>query len=252
MTIPILTYHKVDTKFEFGITRVSPSQFERHIKFFNDQGYKALTVSEARNLKRGEDKFICITFDDGYEDVFFYAFPILKKYNFKATVFVVSNFVGKMNDWDFGFSIKFKHLNWEQIKILFDNGWEIGSHSASHRALTFLSDEEIKFEVESSKYEIEKNLGVVVKSFAPPFSRYDENVVRIALDCGYEGVYALTNGRKINGVYHRFAVYTIDSTTSLKRKLEGARFERFKLNLINSFSEFTVLINFAKNKIFHK
>jgi hypothetical protein len=52
MTIPILTYHKVDTKFEFGITRVSPSQFERHIKFFNDQGYKALTVSEARNLKR--------------------------------------------------------------------------------------------------------------------------------------------------------------------------------------------------------
>ncbi len=252
MRVPILTYHKVDTRFEFGITRVSPREFEKHIKFFNEQGYKAITVTEARNLKTNEDKFICITFDDGYEDIFYYAFPILKRYGFRATVFVISNFVGRTNNWDFGFGIRFKHLNWEQIKILFDNGWEIGSHSANHRALTFLDDEEVKFEVESSKYEIEKNLGAVVKSFAPPFSRYDENIARIVFGCGYEGIYALTNGEKIDGVYHRFAVYTIDSIASLKRKIEGAKFEKIKLNLINSFSEFTILINYAKNKIFNK
>ncbi|CUU07115.1 Peptidoglycan/xylan/chitin deacetylase, PgdA/CDA1 family [Candidatus Thermokryptus mobilis] len=252
MKIPILTYHKVDTKFEFGITRVSPGQFERQIKFLSKQGYKGITVSEARGLNATDEKFVCITFDDGYEDVFHYAFPILKRYGFRATVFVISNFVGKSNDWDFGFGIKFKHLNWDQIKILFDNGWEIGSHSANHRALTLLDDEDVKFEVGSSKYEIEKNLGTVVKSFAPPFSRYDENIVRIAFECGYEGVYVLTNGRKVNGVYHRFAVYTIDSTASLKRKIGEAKFEKLKLNLINSLSEFTVLINYAKNKIFHK
>ena len=51
MNIPILTYHMVDTKFEIGITRVTPKQFEKHIQFLHNEGYKSLTVSEARNLK---------------------------------------------------------------------------------------------------------------------------------------------------------------------------------------------------------
>ncbi len=249
MNIPILTYHKVDSKFELGITRVTPKQFEKHINFLHREGYKSLTVSEARNLKLDDGKFICITFDDGYENIFDYAFPILKKYNFKATVFVISNFVGKFNTWDFGFGIKFKHLDWKELKILHDNGWEIGSHSANHVSLILLDEEKIKFELESSKYEIEKNLGIDVKSFAPPFSRYNEKIVKLALECGYEGIYALTNGEKFDNVYHRFAVYTIDSTYSLARKINNSKFERFKLNLINSFSEITLRINYAKIKL---
>ncbi len=248
MNIPILVYHKVDKKFEFGITRVTPRQFEKHIKFFYENGYKALTVSESRDLKQHDEKFICITFDDGYKNVFDFAFPILKKYGFKATVFVISNFVGKLNYWDFGFGIKFKHLNWDELKILSENGWEIGSHSANHICLTLLDDEKIKYELETSKYEIEKNLGVTVKSFAPPFSRYNAKIVKLALDCGYEGIYPLTNGVNMDRVYHRFAVYTIDSVSSLKRKVNDSKFERFKLNLINSFAEFTIRINQMKTK----
>ncbi len=249
MNIPILTYHKVDTKFEFGITRVTPSQFEKHIKFLQSEGFKSLTVSEARNLKTAEGKFICITFDDGYKNVIDFAFPILKKFNFKATVFVISNFVGKLNTWDFSFGIRFKHLSWEELKILLDNGWEIGSHSANHLCLTFLDDEKIKYELEISKSEIEKNLGIKVRSFAPPFSRYNEKIVKFATDLGYEGIYALSNGMKFDGVYHRFAVYSIDTISSLRRKINASNFEKFKLNLINLFSEFTMRINFAKNKI---
>lgn len=248
MKTPILVYHKVDEKFEFGITRVTPRQFEKHIKFLCENGYKSLTVSESRDLKSENEKFICITFDDGYKNVFDFAFPILKKYAFKATVFVISNFVGKYNDWDFGFGIKFKHLNWDELKILSENGWEIGSHSANHICLTLLDDEEIKYELEASKYEIEKNLRINVKSFAPPFSRYDAKIVKLALDCGYEGIYPLTNGIAIDKVYHRFAVYTIDSISSLKRKIDDSKLERFKLNLINSFAEFTIRINKAKTK----
>lgn len=249
MNIPILTYHKVDTKFELGITRVTPKQFEKHIKFLYERGYKSLTVSEARSLKTDDEKFICITFDDGYKNVFDFAFPILKKYDFKATVFVISNFVGKINTWDFGFGIRFEHLNWDELKILSEHGWEIGSHSASHISLNLVDDEKIKLELESSKYEIEKNLGIVVKSFAPPFSRYNKRIVDLALKCGYEGVYALTNGEKLDGVYHRFAVYAIDSISSIIRKINSSEFERFKLNLINSFAEITLTINYMKNKI---
>ena len=249
MNIPILTYHKVDTKFEIGITRVTPKQFEKHIQFLHNEGYKSLTVSEARNLKTTNEKFICITFDDGYKNVIDFAFPILKKYNFIATAFVISNFVGKLNTWDFGFGIRFKHLDWDELNILLDNGWEIGSHSSNHVCLTLLDDEGIKYELGNSKYEIEKKLGTKVKSFAPPFSRYDERIVKFALDLGYEGVYALSNGTKLDGVYHRFAVYSIDTISSLRRKIYASNFEKFKLNLINLFSEFTIRINFAKNKI---
>ncbi len=249
MKIPILTYHKVDTKFEFGITRVTPEQFEKHIKFLHDNGFKSLTVSGARKIKQTDEKIICITFDDGYKSIIEYAFPILKKYNFIATVFVISNFVGKINDWDFSFGIKFEHLDWDDLKILCENGWEIGSHSANHLALTLLDKEEIKFELENSKFEIEKNLGVKITSFAPPFSRYDEKIVRLAFESGYEGVYALTNGKNLNGVYHRFAVYTIDSTRSIIRKIQNSKLERFKLNFINSFAEFTININYLKNKL---
>ncbi len=249
MNIPILTYHKVDTKFELGITRVTPNQFEKQIKFLSENGYKSLLVSEARKLNNTDEKFICITFDDGYKSVIEFAFPILKKYNFTATVFVISNFIGKRNDWDFGFGIKFKHLDWDDLKILCENGWEIGSHSANHQALTLLDEEKIKNELETSKFEIEKNLGIKITSFAPPFSRYNEKVVKLAFDCGYEGIYALTNGKKIKGVYHRFAVYTIDSVISIKRKIQNSKFETFKLNLINSFAEFTISINYLKNKL---
>lgn len=249
MNIPILTYHKVDTKLEIGITRITPSQFEKHIKFLHNEGYKSLTVSEARNLKTTNEKFICITFDDGYQNIIDFAFPILKKYNFVATVFVISNFVGKFNTWDFGFGIRFKHLDWNELNILLDNGWEIGSHSANHICLTFLDDEKVKYELEMSKHEIEKNLGIKVKSFAPPFSRYNEKIVKFAIDLGYEGIYALSNGMKFDGVYHRFAVYSIDTISSLRRKINGSNFEKFKLNLINLFSEFTLRINLVKNKI---
>ncbi len=249
MKVPILTYHKVDTKFEFGITRVTPSQFEKQVKFLYENGYKTLTVSEARSLNLTDGKFICITFDDGYKSVYDFALPILKKYGFKATVFVISGFVGKLNLWDFGFGIKFQHLDWDELKILLDNGWEVGSHSVNHTALTLLDEEKVRYELEISKSEIEKKLNTKVTSFAPPFSRYDEKIVKLVFDCGYEGVYALTNGKSFNGVHYRFAVYTIDSISSIKRKINGSGFEKLKLNLINSFAEFTIKINYAKTKL---
>ena len=111
-----------------GDKGVEIDEFENQIKFLNKLGYKSFNL---RDLTKLEKKNLVITFDDGYENVHKYALPILKKYNFKATSFIVSNKIDKFNDWDKANpnSSYMKLANFDQISEWIDNGFEIGSHS---------------------------------------------------------------------------------------------------------------------------
>lgn len=156
----ILNYHKVMNNFEWGLTRVTPNQFEEQCKFLFQNGYQSLTFAEycEQNISKDEKKF-AITFDDGYESVYDEAFPILAKYGFKATVFVITNFIGKENLWDVNIGWKkFKHLNAKQILELDSNGWEIASHTCNHKSLNHLSEKNLKSELKDSKRRLESLL----------------------------------------------------------------------------------------------
>ncbi|MDO9067358.1 MAG: polysaccharide deacetylase family protein, partial [Deltaproteobacteria bacterium] len=90
--IPILAYHKVDTRLELGGTMISPRRFAGHLDYFKRNGYQSVTLSRAVELMRqgesGGKKYLCLTFDDAYAGLYQHAFPLLREYGFTATVFV--------------------------------------------------------------------------------------------------------------------------------------------------------------------
>ncbi|MPN14596.1 hypothetical protein SDC9_161923 [bioreactor metagenome] len=117
-----------------------------------------------------------ITFDDGYEDNYRTALPILEKYRFKATVFIISDAVGQPG-----------YLTWEQIKAMQGRQTEIGSHTAGHVALAETGYQEKSRQFRKSKQVLEQQLGTPVEFLAYPFGSYDADVFPLLQEAGYRG-----------------------------------------------------------------
>jgi peptidoglycan/xylan/chitin deacetylase (PgdA/CDA1 family) len=94
--LPILAYHKVDTVRELGVNCISPKTFEKQIRFLAECGYQSISpelmVASVRGDGKLPEKPILITFDDGYENFYNYAYPIMKKYGYTATVFLLAGY----------------------------------------------------------------------------------------------------------------------------------------------------------------
>lgn len=120
-------------------------------------------------------KAAILTFDDGMLSQFTYAKPILDIYNFKATFYIICNFVGKDD-----------RMNWDDIQSLEQEGHEIGSHSMNHKRLGKLSDNDIKYEIIESKRCLQEK-GFNVTSFSFPYNDGDTNkhIIKIIADNYY-------------------------------------------------------------------
>ncbi len=228
-SIPILTYHKVDTRLELGGTMISPKRFAGHLDYFKRNGYQSVTLSRAVELMRqgdcGGKKYLCLTFDDAYAGLYQHAFPLLKEYGFTATVFVVTDYVGKMNDWDINWGgLKFGHLSWEQMKEMQACGIEFGSHTQNHRDLRSLSPEQLREELAGSRKVMEQNLGLPVTTLSYPFGLYNEAVKQAALDAGYLSACSFSPPIKNNltdfFALRRCGVYVTDILWDLKHKID--------------------------------
>lgn len=114
---------------------------------------------------------VSITFDDGYENFYSIAYPVMKDYNFTGTVFIIANWSGDF-EWR-------KLMNFSQARELQDKGWEIGSHTLNHKRLTNISEKEVIFELEESKKLLEKN-GFKIKGLSLPFGDYNKNIIDVA------------------------------------------------------------------------
>ena len=142
----IFTYHSISSYFHVGLNSVHPNRFKEHVEFIANI-----------NNSTVENNHIKIAFDDGYESVYANAFPIMEEYSLKGIVFPISGYIGKANDWDVTFGLnKTMHLTKSQLLTLSENGWEIGSHSHLHRSFKWMSNDEIKDDVVTSKRIIEK------------------------------------------------------------------------------------------------
>ncbi len=242
--IPILAYHKVDTRWELGETWVTPKQFENHIKYLSENGYQSLKCSQLLE-PLPNSPIVVITFDDAYQNFYQYAFPILEKYNFSSTVFVISDYIGKANRWDAVLAGRyFNHLNITQLKELASNELvEFGSHSVNHYDLTTLSEEKIYYELMHSKKFLEDILQYEITSFSYPFGRYNEQIERFVEDCNYKMAFTLVKG-KGESLFNlrRRALYRTDTLMSLRIKVREAGFsqwnwyEDYKGRIINGVS----------------
>jgi len=183
-SLPVLTYHSIRTVIDpgdslgYGLS-VSAEEFEKQMKFLNHQGYTTLTPDDLLAVLQKKEalpqKSIMLTFDDGYEDFYTAAFPILKKYKFKATVFIVTGFLGDGQN---------RYMTWEEIRELDQSGIiSIASHTQSHSDLTKSKD--AKKEIEDSKSELENFLGHPIITFVYPYGLHDSAAVLLVSRAGY-------------------------------------------------------------------
>ena len=130
-------------------------------------------------------KPIILTFDDGSQSVYSTALPIMQKYDFTGTVYLVNNYVGAAN-----------FLNVDDVRALYEAGWEVGSHSITHTDLTLPSVDQEK-EIIESRLRLQRQLDdIPVLTFAYPYGAYTVDSVEIARFAGYIGAVGLGSSMK--------------------------------------------------------
>lgn len=175
--VPILAYHRVSDDNE--TYSIAPAEFERQMQYLAQHGYTALSLAEMRDaFARKRDmpaKPVVITFDDGYADNFLVALPIMEKYGFKATVFVIAGQVGQPG-----------YLSWNQIKAMQNRNTEIGSHTLSHVALSEVKPDEQLREISQSKEMLEQNIGTPVRFLAYPYGKFSDGLFGLLANAEYQ------------------------------------------------------------------
>ncbi len=184
--LPILLYHDLESpdypneKSERATksTVVNAATFESQIHFLAEEGYTSTSLNEYLNGSfRGEDgdsKKILITFDDGHCSNYDLALPILKKYSFAATFFIVTDRINKRH-----------HMSENEICEMHAAGMEIGSHGLTHRYLPLLDDTEIERELLESKLKLESILQSPVLFFAYPGGHFNDIALKMLPETGY-------------------------------------------------------------------
>lgn len=178
--IPILMYHAIDPK--PSLISLDPTIFAMQMSWLYENGYTPISQGNlAKSFFQNEplpEKSIVLTFDDGYQSVYDHAFAVLKKYGFTATIFLVSGYCGKQNNWP-GQPAEVPRwplLNWQQIKEMDGSGIEFGAHGVNHAQLDLLESQAMQDEILNSKLMIQDQLGHEIFDFAYPYGKYNPKV----------------------------------------------------------------------------
>lgn len=190
--IPILMYHHItdlaptESALEHDWT-VAPGNLDAQMSWLVEHGFHTISLAQLAAFFTGSQplpqKPLVLTFDDGWEDDYSTAFPILKKHNYTATFFV---YTSPLDHKQF--------LSWSQLAEMVKAGMEIGSHTLTHPHLKDLSTEEAKKEIQDSKATLEKRLGIPITTFAYPFGDYTSAIVDQVKQAGYETAVSISGG----------------------------------------------------------
>jgi peptidoglycan/xylan/chitin deacetylase (PgdA/CDA1 family) len=204
--IPILMYHNI-AQVPLGISvyrslYVSPASFARQMGLLRALGYRGVSMGDAMPYLRGEKhgKVAVVTLDDGYVDNLESAAPILQRYGFTATCYVVSSRIGQYNAWDDEkLGIRKPLMTAEQLMAWHDAGMEIGAHTRTHVRLSQCTDQQQADEISGSKAELEDRLGITITQFCYPYGDCDERAVEVTRSAGYAAATTTHRGRASAG-----------------------------------------------------
>ena len=185
--VPVLMYHRVEARDTPVADTVSPRNFDRQMRFLAERGYVPIGLDElvagTRAGRRFSRRSVVVTFDDGYDNNFSEAYPVLKKYAIPATIFISPSFVGKE-----GF------MSWPQILAMQEGGIAFGSHGMTQAYLPDCTPRELSYEINDSKRVLQKNLKTEVKQFAYPVGGFSDKIKNAMRQAGYEAALATNRG----------------------------------------------------------
>lgn len=175
--VPVLTYHQIGDSAEWW--SVNADDFEQQLIFLRKKGYTTISVVELSEGLAGRrplpERPIVITFDDGYEDNYRAAFPILERQGMRGTFFVVTGRMGTSG-----------YMNWRQVREMSLRGMEIGSHTVNHYTLNEINLKELERELRGSRLMLENNVPAAAPIFANPFGEAAPAVVDLLSRTGYK------------------------------------------------------------------
>jgi peptidoglycan/xylan/chitin deacetylase (PgdA/CDA1 family) len=184
----VLMYHSVSPYDEdpHEVT-ITPQRFERHMRWLRGRGLRGVSVAElliARANGRGRG-LVGLTFDDGYQDFVTYAVPVLQRYGFTATAFVLAGRLGGQDDWNRPAPEK-SLLTADEVRQAAQSGMEIASHGLHHVPLTEADDTQLSAETVRSRTILQELTGQQVRGFCYPWGRLDARVVKAVRAAGFD------------------------------------------------------------------
>lgn len=210
--VPILMYHYIRQcpnpadRLGCGLS-VAPAVFQQQMQYLADQGYHTVTIAQLRRYFQGHgtlpQKSVALTFDDGYQDFYTAALPILRQFDFTATEYVISGFVDDANQHSL--------RRWQLLELSV-YGIEIGAHTYNHPDLTKLPPAQVASQLGPPRKTLEAMIGAPVLDFAYPAGKHNPSVEAEAAAAGYES--AVTTAP---GVSHSWG----DRYTWSRQRVEG-------------------------------
>jgi peptidoglycan/xylan/chitin deacetylase (PgdA/CDA1 family) len=189
--LPVLTYHSISASPPGkNLLAVSAKTFEQQMRLLRKFKYNVLTLEQAAAAIRDRafiERAVAVTFDDGYEDNYTLAFPVLKKYRIPATIFVICSKIGAPG-----------YLTWDQVREMQDSGLIVfGSHTLNHVALVLAGPAELEQEISGSKNLLAEKLSRPATLFCYPFGNFNEKVEAAVKAAGYTVAVAGNPGGKV-------------------------------------------------------
>ena len=223
---PILCYHNIGaapSEGRFALLHVAEAKLERQLWTLRRVGLPGVSMTQGlAHLRRGAGRGgVILTFDDGYLDTLTAALPLLRRYDCRATCYVVSDRIGDHNRWDDGVGRERQALmTREQIGLWLEAGMEIGSHSCSHPWLDKLAEADAAREIAESRAALQKTFGVAVDHFAYPFGGLTAATVDEVKRCGYASAVTTRPGIARGGDdVHRLPRLIVDGRRGLANVL---------------------------------
>jgi peptidoglycan/xylan/chitin deacetylase (PgdA/CDA1 family) len=210
----------------------TPARFAEQARCLRDRGYAALSLADVCDAVLGRaampPRAVAITFDDGYQDNYDVAWPVLREAGLMATFFLPTALVGETGR---------RHLNgrpcltWSEARAMHAAGMAFGSHTVTHREIEDGTDELLEEELCRSKAALEKQLGAATRTFSYPYAfpetnrpfraRLRDALARCGFDCGVTTIL----GRACRGddVYclRRIPISEADELPLFMAKIEG-------------------------------
>jgi peptidoglycan/xylan/chitin deacetylase (PgdA/CDA1 family) len=184
---PVLMYHSIAPKWFEPLNNVQPEHFVQQMAYLKKHGYKVLPlaqfIDDQRSGRAHDHNSVVITFDDGYENNYLAAYPVLKEQAFPVTIFMEVGHVGIPG-----------HFTWEEAKDMNAHGIDIESHTMTGAYLPALTHGQAVSEVTESKRLLEDKLGHPVRFFAYPIGGFSKDIEQILREAGYEAAFTTNRG----------------------------------------------------------